>query len=118
MDLTKIPLKSEPLDYPEREDWVEVRHCDMIVASMAALRGIAYEGVWRAFVWPHDEEAELLSGEFDPLIVDMLTARAMVAVYDALSPENQAKFAAQVADNRGYFGQLVDFCWSRVSLKR
>jgi hypothetical protein len=48
------------------------------------------------------------------VLVDMSTANAMLAVYKALSPEMQAKFA-RMLNKPATLTRLVDFCWSKVS---
>ena len=42
-------------------------------------------------------------------VLDITTARAMLAVYEALKPESQAKF-----DNIP-LGKLIDFVWKQVA---
>ena len=44
--------------------------------------------------------------------VDAQTANALTTVYNALNPDNQAKFAGMLAHNAGTFKRMVDFSWA------
>lgn len=49
------------------------------------------------------------------VLVDALTANAVLACYDALcSDENKAKFERMVAGTPQQFKRIVDFCWKHV----
>jgi hypothetical protein len=48
--------------------------------------------------------------EIEGFEMDVMTASAMVAVHDALSPANQERFDAIPLP------RLVDFCWKQVSI--
>lgn len=51
------------------------------------------------------------------VLVDGLTARAVLACYDALqTPEAKAKFERMTAGSAGQFSKLVDFCWKHVKM--
>ena len=59
-----------------------------------------------------------MSGEFEPLIVDPLTARAMVTLHNALNSKNQATFEEWVGEHRGKFAALVEMSWEKVRIGR
>jgi hypothetical protein len=48
-------------------------------------------------------------------LIDGLTAGAVLAVYDALNPDNQAKLARMVATPHG-LQRVVGFAWSKVKV--
>lgn len=50
------------------------------------------------------------------MLVDALTANAVLACYNAVNEANQAKMARMVAGTQGQFVKLVDFCWKHVKL--
>lgn len=111
MNIQEIPL---PEMTDNEEDFIEIRHDDIVVASWEALKKVA-TGCWCCFVWEGEEEL-LKSKEYEPLIIDAFTARAMVTVHDALqAPEKRAKFERMVGLSRGNFGRLVDLTWKCVS---
>ena len=53
--------------------------------------------------------AECTAATVEGQVVDLFTASAMVAVYDALSPANQERFGSAP------FMQLVTFCLSKIT---
>jgi hypothetical protein len=48
------------------------------------------------------------------VLVDHFTASAVLAVYDALNGENQAKLRRMVAGTFGQFNRVVDFAFKSV----
>lgn len=54
-----------------------------------------------------------------PLLVDISSARAYKAVFDALYKDrNREKFKSLAEEHRGLFvGVIMDFCWKEVSFK-
>jgi hypothetical protein len=51
------------------------------------------------------------------ILVDALTASAVVACFDALQGvENKAKFERMVAGSPQQFRRIVDFCWKHVKV--
>lgn len=51
------------------------------------------------------------------ILIDGLTANAVLTCYRALSPDAQAKFARMVAGSPGQLNKVVNFCWKHVTLK-
>jgi hypothetical protein len=49
------------------------------------------------------------------VLVDALTAKAVLTCYDALTPHNKAKFERMVAGSAGQLNRVVEFCWKHVS---
>lgn len=81
------------------------------------------KGIFRSFVWP--DEGEFLktdsfkfneehAGEYEPLAIDNLTARMLLALHDALNEENQAKFKEWIAKDRGHFAALIEMAREKV----
>ena len=77
-----------------------------------------------AFVWPEEGEFDKHAvfhfnsdhNGFEPLIIDLTTAHAMVTVYGALNEQkNKKMFRDWTAKSRGHFGKLVEFTWDHVS---
>ena len=50
------------------------------------------------------------------ILIDAMTAGAMVASYEALSPEHQAKFSRMIAASPIQLRKIVDFCWKHVRI--
>lgn len=50
-----------------------------------------------------------------PVLLDLTTASAMIAVYDAASPENKAK-VDRMLKRKVLFLRYVDFCWKHVKV--
>lgn len=51
------------------------------------------------------------------ILVDALTANAVLAVYGAINAENKAKFDRMVSGSPAKLHKVVDFCWRHVTLK-
>jgi hypothetical protein len=50
------------------------------------------------------------------ILVDLLTANAVLTCYNALSEENKAKFERMVSGSPGQLNRIVNFCWKHVKL--
>ena len=50
------------------------------------------------------------------ILVDTLTASAVLACYDALNEANQAKFSRMVAASPIQLRKVVDFSWKHVRI--
>lgn len=50
------------------------------------------------------------------ILIDALTAQAVLACYGALSVEHKAKFERMVAGGPNQLTRVVDFCWKHVKL--
>lgn len=96
---------------------------DCTLASMDALRQAA-NGNARAFVWPDEGrfkrtgsfEFNGAHAEFQPLLIDKISADMMLALHDALNEANQAKFTDWIGKGRGYFGALWEMTQERVTI--
>lgn len=51
------------------------------------------------------------------VLVDALTARAILACHDALKPDNQAKLARMVAGTPGQLNRVAEFAFKHVSFR-
>lgn len=89
-------------------DGYELEPEDITTASFDAIKAIADNHAYTCFVWPNDEP------EFEPLLVDALTANAIITVYNALT-EGKPKLERMIAKSRCNFVKIVDFCWNQVS---
>ena len=95
---------------------------DVVFASLDELMKIYSTKQLKAFVWP-DEGAfrdgewhfnDEHRGQFEPLLIDPQTAKAMTLIHEALTQRNKATFAEYVGKGRGYFGQCFEFSWKHV----
>jgi len=50
------------------------------------------------------------------ILVDRLTANAVLACYDALNADNKAKFERMVSGSPGQLERVVSFCWKHVRI--
>jgi hypothetical protein len=107
-------------------DWrCTISPSSVVLASYEGLKNVCTSG-YAAFVWPDEGDFtdskwrfnEAHEGQFEPLLIDKVTANAMVTVHDALNAANQAKFEDWVGRHRGNFANLVEMTWERVSPKR
>lgn len=90
--------------------------------SFDAIRRIKDTHTASRFVWP--DEGEFTASEFkfnvkhkryfEPLWVDATTANLMVKVHDAVNEADQIKFRKMIAQGRGEFAAMVEFCWGVV----
>ena len=120
MTTYKDPLNDNE-DTLGRKTKVRWRNC--ILASFTGLQEAA-SGNAQAFVWP-DEGAFAGSiwdfntqhqEQFEPLVVDKINAGMMIALHDALSDQNQAKFQEWVGQSRGHFAYLWELTQQRVTI--
>lgn len=94
-----------------------------VLASFEGLQKAA-AGQHRKFVWPDEGEFkgdtwifnDEHAGEYEPLLIDMITAKMMLKLHSALNPDNQAKFKTYVAKDRGYFGHIHQLTMEKVSI--
>jgi cytochrome c556 len=97
------------------------RNCTM--ASFEALAEAA-NGNARVFVWPDEGEFrgktwhfnDQHRDEFEPLLIDQVTASMMKTLHDALNETNQAKFKDWVGKGRGHFAKLWEITEKRVTI--
>lgn len=114
-----------------KKDWrLEVPQSMIATAAFDQLKEIVRSKTLKAFVWPDEGEFKTVTGGgddvsvwtfdnrhagFEPLYVDPTTANLLVHVHDALTQDDlKEKFRSWVAENRGTFAALVEFCWSRA----
>lgn len=50
------------------------------------------------------------------ILIDALTADAILACYEALSAANKAKFERMVSGTPAQLHRVTDFCWKHVSI--
>lgn len=98
------------------------RNCTL--GSFEALKDAA-SGNAKAFVWPDEGEFrgstwhfnDAHRGEYEPLLIDKITADMMLKLHDALEKEtNQAKFQEWIGKGRGHFGKLWEMTQERVTI--
>ncbi|MEJ6846813.1 hypothetical protein V3589_11410 [Sinorhizobium fredii] len=97
------------------------RNCTL--ASWPGLRDAA-EGNAKAFVWADEGrfkktgtfEFNQRHAEFQPLLIDKVSASMMVKLHDALNAANQAKFEDWVGKDRGHFAALWEMTAERVTV--
>lgn len=56
-----------------------------------------------------------VNGKVRRVLMDELTARAILAVYNAVSEPLRPKLEAMLSDHNK-LGKLTDFCWSKVKI--
>jgi len=107
----------------KEEPWRrEIVRRDVVFASLDELGNILSKKQAKAFVWPDEGEFrggdwhfnDEHRGQYEPLIIDPQTAKAMTVIHDSLSPRNQATFAGHVSKGRGHFGVCFEFSWKHV----
>ena len=104
----------------------------VVVAAFDQLEAIVRQRTGMAFVWPDEGAFEAEPGEppgavwrfneqhaeFEPLWVDPSTASLMLQVHGALTrAELKTRLVERVGRDRGAFGQLVEFCWSKAGTR-
>ncbi len=108
-----------------------VGHRAVVVASFDQLEAIVRQRTGMAFVWPDEGAFQQEAGveptgtvwrfnephaDFEPLWVDPSTANLMLQVHGALTRADlRQRLVERVGRDRGAFGQLVEFCWSKAS---
>lgn len=50
------------------------------------------------------------------VLIDGLTAKAILTCYDALNETNQAKFSRMIAASPQQLQKIVSFCWKHVKI--
>jgi len=50
------------------------------------------------------------------ILIDGLTANAVLTCYNALSAEHKAKFERMVSGGPNQLTRIVDFCWKHVKM--
>lgn len=50
------------------------------------------------------------------ILIDALTAGAVLACYDALSAEHKGKFERMVAGGPNQLNKIVNFCWKHIRI--
>jgi hypothetical protein len=50
------------------------------------------------------------------ILIDAMTASAVLACYDALSTDHKAKFERMVAGGPNQLNKVVNFCWKHVRI--
>lgn len=81
----------------------------VVKASYESLKNIVDRRSYKYFTWDND------STDYEPLLVDLLTAHMMTYIHDNLNPKNQPKFKEWIGKSRIHFVRLVDFGWNSVS---
>jgi hypothetical protein len=71
------------------------------------------EGEFRGSVWYFNENHE----GFEPLLIDRISASAIITVYDALNEANKAKMKEWLAKSRGHFGKMYEISMEKVTVK-
>ena len=101
-----------------------------VLASFDKLEAIVRQRTGMAFVWPDEgafqqeacvEPPDMVwrfnepHADFEPLWVDPSTANLMLQVHGALTRADlRQRLVERVGRDRGAFGQLVEFCWSKA----
>lgn len=80
-------------------------------ASVDSIHWIADNGYCK-LIWPDADKPAARK----PVLVDTTTARALLAVRSALSPDAQDRFDDMIATDRFRFARCVDFAWRKVRL--
>lgn len=97
--------------------WKNVAFCTMDVIEEIHLSAQAV-----AVVWP--DEGQFVGKkwhfngkhhDFQPLVIDRITAGAMLSVHNAVNGDNKAKFADWVQRGRGHFAHMHNLSMERVS---
>lgn len=96
---------------------------NVVFGSWALIQEIAKERSAKAFVWP--DEGKFVGPDFqfntnhtgyEPLIVDIQTANAMVTIHDALAKAgNRVKMEEWTGKGRGHFASMVEYTWRAIA---
>lgn len=70
------------------------------------------EGRFEGKLWHFNEKHE----GFEPLLIDRISAGAMIAVHNGLKAENQAKMKDWVQRCRGHFAKMYELSMERVHI--
>lgn len=94
---------------------------DIVFATLESVRKVVAERQHIRLVWP--EEGEFVKGgfkfnaehhDFQPLILDTMTANMLCKVHEAVKPEPQAKVTEWIQRSRGHFAKIVQIGWGGV----
>ena len=103
----------------------KTRWPNAVLASFEVLKQSAQSHQFKGLVWPDEGEFhgeawifnEAHAGEYEPLVLDIITASMMLALHDALEkPENQAKFKEWIGKSRGHFAKLHELTMEKVQI--
>ncbi|MDX0267664.1 hypothetical protein GOC13_07455 [Sinorhizobium meliloti] len=101
-----------------KRPWKGVVFCTLAVIEEIHMSGQAVAVVWpdegrfQGKLWHFNEKHE----GFEPLLIDRITAGAMLSVHNALEKkENKDKFADWVQRCRGHFAKMHELSMERVS---
>ncbi|MDW9491722.1 hypothetical protein [Sinorhizobium meliloti] len=101
-----------------KKPWKGVAFCDLdlirsIHAGEIGATAVVWpdEGKFEGKLWHFNEKHE----GFEPLLIDRITAGAMISVHDNLKPENQAKLKDWVQRCRGHFAKMYELCMENVT---
>jgi hypothetical protein len=51
------------------------------------------------------------------ILIDLLTANAVLACYNALSPDSKLSFERMVCGSPEQLDRIVNFCWKQVKIR-
>lgn len=116
--------ENDPFDLHETEEnrkggtWNNV-----VLGSWEAILKAA-SGDAQAFVWIDEGrfkrtgsfEFNAQHHDFQPLLVDKISAQMIVALHDVLKPENQAKIQTWVGKSRGHFAMIWELTQEKVTI--
>ena len=97
---------------------------DCRFASIDVIRDCA-NGRFSNLVWPDEgfflgtgsfQFNDEHQGEFEPLLMDKITADMFLAVYGALDDERRAKFVDWIAKDRGHFGAVFEMAQQAITI--
>lgn len=91
-------------------------------ASMEAVQD-ANDGAYQLLVWPDEGSFDDAGNwhfndahhDFEPLMLDMTTASAIIAVFKVLNSANSEKVTRMVGRSRAHFAKVVEVVWGAVS---
>lgn len=100
-----------------KRPWKGAVFCTLEVIEEIHISGQAVAVVWpdegkfEGKLWHFNEKHE----GFEPLLIDRITAGAMLSVHNNLKPENQAKLKDWVQRCRGHFAKMHELCMENVT---
>lgn len=104
--------------------WKIVGEHGIVFASYSHIPEILAQKQMRCFVWPEEGEFKNAStwvfndahaGNFEPLMVDIVTASMLRGVHDALiNPANAEKMIRMIAKSRGHFAKIIQIGWGAM----
>lgn len=87
---------------------VKVDKSELARPTVESLRSIVKNQGYKFFTWGNDRP------DYEPLLIDMFSASAMVQVYDAMNAEHKAKFERMVKASRAQFMKMQTFSTGRL----